>query len=480
MKSYIRTITFVLCKAVHDIFPEGKLKIQFPVSNGYYFNLNLGRTITPEDVQLLRNRMREIIVADQSFEHHVCSVEEAEKVFATDESKRKLLESVEMKSTEYYSLGGYNDYFYGPMLKSAGEVQLFGLELYYNGLLLRVPQKSCPTRLGQYIRQDKMFGVFEEYHRWQDLMHISNLGDVNNVVNLNLATSLIHVFEALQEKRLSRIADTIASRPGTKVVLIAGPSSSGKTTTCKRLSIQLVTNGIWPVPLSLDDYFLDREKTPKDENGEYDYESIYALNLEMFNQHLSDLIAGKEVEVPRYNFTTGKSEMSGRKLKMKENEMLVIEGIHALNPDLTSQIPDSQIFRVYASALTTLTLDDHNYIPTTDNRLLRRIIRDHKYRNNTAQDTLKRWASVRAGEEKWIFPYQENADAMFNTSMIFEISVIKSQAEPLLKSVPKDCPEYAEAQRLLQFLQYFRPIAEDKVPPTSLLREFLGGSSFEY
>lgn len=224
----------------------------------------------------------------------------------------------------------------------------------------------------------------------------------------------------------------------------------------------------------MDDYFLDREKTPKDENGEYDYESIYALNLEMFNQHLSDLIAGKEVEVPRYNFTTGKSEMSGRKLKMKENEMLVIEGIHALNPDLTSQIPDSQIFRVYASALTTLTLDDHNYIPTTDNRLLRRIIRDHKYRNNTAQETLKRWQSVRAGEEKWIFPYQENADAMFNTSMIFEISVIKSQAEPLLKSVPKDCPEYAEAQRLLQFLQYFRPIAEDKVPPTSLLREFLG------
>ncbi|MBQ1797503.1 MAG: nucleoside kinase, partial [Prevotella sp.] len=377
-------------------------------------------------------------------------------------------------------LGDYNDYFYGPMLKSAGEVQLFGLELYYNGLLLRVPQRSCPTRLGQYIRQDKMFGVFNEYHRWQDLMHVSNLGDVNKAANLNLATQLIFVFEALQEKLLSRIADKIASCRGIKVVLIAGPSSSGKTTTCKRLSIQLVTNGIWPVPLSLDDYFLDREKTPKDENGDYDYESNYALNLELFNQQLSDLIAGKEVEIPRYNFTTGKSEKSGRKLRMKENEMLVIEGIHALNPVLTSQIPDSQIFRVYASALTTLTLDDHNYIPTTDNRLLRRIIRDHKYRNNKAQDTLKRWASVRAGEEKWIFPYQENADAMFNTSMLFEISVIKGQAEPLLQSVPEDCPEYAEAQRLLRFLQYFRTIGEDKVPPTSLLREFLGGSSFEY
>ena len=480
MKTYVRTITFILCKAVHDVFPNGKIKIQFPVSNGYYFNLDIDRTVTPEDVQMLRNRMREIISADEPFEHHTCTLEEALEVFHNDESKCLLLNGLQMEQTEYYSLGNYNDYFYGPLMNSAGEVQLFGLELYYNGLLLRVPRKDCPTRLGQYIRQDKMFGVFNEYHQWQDLMHINNVGTLNKAVDLNFATQLINVFEALQEKRLARIADEIASRKGIKVVLIAGPSSSGKTTTCKRLSIQLFTNGIWPVGLSLDDYFVDREKTPRNEKGDYDYESINALNLELFNEQLNALIAGEEVELPRYNFTTGQSEKSGKRLQLKNNQVLVIEGIHALNPQLTSQIPDSQIFRVYASALTTLTLDDHNYIPTTDNRLLRRIIRDHKYRNNTAQQTLKRWPSVRAGEEKWIFPYQENADAIFNTAMIFEISIIKNQAVPLLQEVPKDSPEYAEASRLLHFLQYFKPIEADKVPPTSLLREFLGGSSFEY
>ena len=311
-------------------------------------------------------------------------------------------------------------------------------------------------------------------------MGISNVGRLNKVIMDGHSNGLIQVFEALQEKKLSRIADEIASRRGVRVVLIAGPSSSGKTTTCKRLSIQLVTNGIRPVGLSLDDYFLDREKTPLDASGEYDFESLYALNLPLFNEHLNTLIAGGEVELPRYDFMTGKNVGSGKRLRLKENEVLVIEGIHALNPELTAQIPEHQLFRVYASALTTITMDDHNYIPTTDNRLLRRIIRDYKYRNNTAQQTLHRWASVRAGEDKWIFPFQENADVMFNTAMLFELAVIKTQAEPLLEQVPENSEEYSEAHRLLHFLKYIKPIPENQIPPTSLLREFLGGSSFEY
>ncbi len=325
-----------------------------------------------------------------------------------------------------------------------------------------------------------MFEVFNEYHNWQDTMGISTVGELNKATIQGHSSELILVFEALQEKRLTYIADTIARKKGIKIVLIAGPSSSGKTTTCKRLSIQLLTNGIRPVGISMDDYFVNREETPKDENGEYDYESLYALNLPLFNQQLNALINGEEVELPRYNFTTGKSEMSGKKMKMRENDILVIEGIHALNPELTAQLPQEQIYRIYASALTTITMDTHNYIPTTDNRLLRRIIRDLKYRNSPAQATLHRWPSVRAGEDKWIFPFQENADAIFNTAMLFELAVIKNQAAAALEQVPENCEEYAEASRLLNFLQYIKPIPESQIPPTSLLREFLGGSSFEY
>lgn len=479
MLSYTRTLFFVLCKAVNDVFPNGRVEVQFPVSNGFYCDLYHGRTITPEDVQLLRNRMKEIIDADIPIIKHNTSREEALKIFSGSDMKTAMLQNMESDEFEYYSIEDYNDSFYNPLRKSTGGLT-FGLELYYYGLLLRVPASVESTQLKPFIRQDKMFGVFNEYHRWQDLMHIGNLGELNAIINKGCTHDLINVFEALQEKRLAHIADQIASQPGVKIVLIAGPSSSGKTTTCKRLSIQLMTNGIWPIGISLDDYFLDREKTPLDEKGEYDYESIYALNLPLFNEQLTNLIEGKEVELPRYDFPTGKSVMSGKKLCLKNNEVLVIEGIHALNPELTSQIPDSQIFRVYASALTTLTLDDHTYIPTTDNRLLRRLIRDYKYRGTSAQQTLHRWASVRAGEEKWIFPYQENADAMFNTAMIFELSVIKNQAIPLLQQVPEDCPEYAEAQRLIRFLSFFRTIEESDIAPTSLLREFLGGSSFEY
>ena len=325
-----------------------------------------------------------------------------------------------------------------------------------------------------------MFEIFREHHRWQEIMGLRTVGDFNEMVKKGQATNLINVSEALQEKKLTEIADEIASRKDVKLVLLAGPSSSGKTTTCKRLSIQLLANGIKPLQISLDDYFVDREHTPKDDKGEYDYESIYALNLKLINDQFNALFRGEEIELPKYNFQTGRSEKSGKKLRMQPNNVLVVEGIHALNPELTAQIPEAQKFRVYVSALTTILLDDHNYIPTTDNRLLRRIIRDYKYRGVNAQETIHRWPSVRAGENKWIFPYQENADVMFNSAMLFELAVIKQQAEPLLEQVPENCEEYSEAYRLRKFLKYFQPIPNRDIPPTSLLREFLGGSSFKY
>ena len=330
------------------------------------------------------------------------------------------------------------------------------------------------------IQQNKLFEIFKEHHRWQDIMGVRTIGDFNEMVSEGKATELINVSEALQEKKIARIADEIANRKGVKLILLAGPSSSGKTTTCKRLSIQLLANGIKPLQISLDDYFVDRHLTPKDENGEYDYESVYALNLKLINDQFNALFRGEEVELPKYNFQTGTSEKSGKKLKMADDNVLVVEGIHALNPVLTEQIPEGQKFRVYVSALTTILLDDHNYIPTTDNRLLRRIIRDYKYRGVNAQDSIHRWPSVRAGENKWIFPYQENADAVFNSAMLFELAVIKQQAEPLLEQVPENCEEYSEAYRLRKFLKYLRPIPNRDIPPTSLLREFLGGSSFKY
>ena len=329
-------------------------------------------------------------------------------------------------------------------------------------------------------RQDKMFSIFKEQHQWQNIVGVRTVGDFNEIVEAGGGTDLINVSEALQEKKISRIADEIASRKDVKLILLAGPSSSGKTTTCKRLSIQLVANGLKPLQISLDDYFINRMQTPLDENGEYDYESIYALNLELINEQFNALFRGEEVELPKYDFQLGVSKPSGKKVRMKENNVLVVEGIHALNPELTAHIPEKQKYRVYVSALTTILLDDHNYIPTTDNRLLRRIIRDYKYRGVDARDSIHRWPSVRSGENKWIFPFQENADAVFNSAMLFELAVIKQQAEPLLEQVPENCEEYSEAYRLRKFLKYIRPIPNKDIPPTSLLREFLGGSSFRY
>ncbi|MBO4485952.1 MAG: nucleoside kinase [Prevotella sp.] len=482
VRAYTRTLFFILCKAVSDLFPKGSVVIDIPVSNGYYCNLKMGRKVTPEDAAALRARMQQIIDDDIPIVHHEELTEKAISLFKKlgANSKAKLLETLGTLYTTYYDLDGYMDYFYGALLPHTGMVTLFDLVPYYDGLLLRIPSTKDPSQLGELTRQDKMFEIFKEHHRWQNILGIGTVGAFNSAIQQGMASNIVHVSEALQEKKIARIADMIAERPGVRMVLIAGPSSSGKTTTCKRLSIQLLTNGIRPVQISLDDYFVDRERTPRDEKGDYDYECLHALDLELINKQFKALFRGEEVELPRYNFQTGHSEKSGNKLRLRPRDILVVEGIHALNPELTAQIPEEQKFRVYASALTTILLDTHNYIPTTDNRLLRRIIRDVKYRGCSARDTIHRWPSVRAGENKWIFPYQENADAMFNTAMIYELAVIRTQAEPALEQVPENCEEYAEAYRLRKFLRYITPLPFDALPPTSLLREFLGGSSFSY
>ena len=481
-RNYTRSLFFVLCKAVHDLYPQSKVVIDIPVSKGYYVDLTIGHEVSDDDVTRIRQRMQQIIDAKMPIRRFEVPTEDAVRMFEEkgDKAKSKLLRSAGSLYTTYYQIDDYVDYYYGSLLTNTSKIYLFGLEKYFNGLLLRIPDLKDPGVLPQMTRQDKMFEIFREHHRWQEIMGLRTVGDFNEMVRKGQATNLINVSEALQEKKLTEIADEIASRKDVKLVLLAGPSSSGKTTTCKRLSIQLLANGIKPLQISLDDYFVDREHTPKDDKGEYDYESIYALNLKLINDQFNALFRGEEIELPKYNFQTGRSEKSGKKLRMEPNNVLVVEGIHALNPELTAQIPEAQKFRVYVSALTTILLDDHNYIPTTDNRLLRRIIRDYKYRGVNAQETIHRWPSVRAGENKWIFPYQENADVMFNSAMLFELAVIKQQAEPLLEQVPENCEEYSEAYRLRKFLKYFQPVPNRDIPPTSLLREFLGGSSFKY
>ena len=481
-RAYTRTLFFVLCKAVQDIYPNTDVVIDIPVSNGFYVDIRLGRSVVDEDVNILRRRMQEIIDSKMPIRRFTVPTEEAIALFQEkgDVEKVKLLRTSGSIYTTYYKIGEYVDYYYGTLLTNTSQLYLFGLEKYYDGMLLRIPSVSNPDVLGEMTRQDKMFDIFKEHHRWQEILGIRTVGDFNQAIDAGHATDIINISEALQEKKLAKIAEEIASRKGVKLVLLAGPSSSGKTTSCKRLSIQLAVNGLKPLQISLDDYFVDRDKTPKDENGDFDFESIYALNLDLLNEQFNALFRGEEVELPKYDFPSGKSVKSGKKLKLEPNNVLVVEGIHALNPELTAHVPEEQIFRVYASALTTILLDNHNYIPTTDNRLLRRIIRDYKYRGVSAQETIRRWPSVRSGENKWIFPFQENADAMLNTAMLYELSVLKMQAEPLLQQVPENCEEFAEAYRLLKFLKYFKGIPYNNLPPTSLLREFLGGSSFHY
>lgn len=489
LRTYTRSLFFVLHKAVADLYPSARLRIDTPVSNGYYCCLAFDGEFTPEPspvspevVAALKQRMQEIVAADMPFHRITCPTEEAIALFREQglEDKVQLLESCGSLYTHYYTLGETADYFYGSLLIKTSQLYLFDIVPYGDGLLLRLPDPKNPHQLQPMVEQPKMFDVFREQHRWQEILGISTVGEFNKACAMGHTNQLINVSEALQEKRISRIADRIAQNPDIKVILIAGPSSSGKTTFSKRLSVQLMAAGKWPEALSLDDYFVHRTETPLDEKGEYDYESLYALNIPLLNEQINALLAGEEVELPRYNFQTGMREMSGRKLRLKPNTLLILEGIHALNPALTEAIDAKHKFKIYASALTTILLDNHNYIPTSDNRLLRRIVRDYKYRGYSAEDTIRRWPSVRAGENKWIFPFQEQADEMVNTALLFELAALRTQAIPVLEEVPESAPEYSEAYRLRKFLSYIKPIPLDGLPPTSLLREFVGGSTFIY
>ena len=486
MRTYVRSLCFILTKAVSELYPNGNILLEHPVSKGYFCKLCIDRTIGLDDVIRIKQRMQEIIKADLPFIRHEKHTDEIIRLFKERgmDDKVKLLETSGQLYSCYQQLGDTIDSYYGSLVPSTGYIRLFDIVKYYDGLLLRIPNRKNPDKLEEVVKQEKMLDVFQEYHRWNEILGISTVGDLNQACNRGMATDLINVSEALQEKKIVRIADEITNRNENgqlvKLVLISGPSSSGKTTFSKRLSIQLMTNGLRPYPISLDDYFVNREDTPLDENGQHDFESLYALDLPFFEAQLKALLAGEEVELPRFNFNIGKREPSGKKLRIDDNMILILEGIHALNPALTPNIPAANKYKIYVSALTTILLDNHNYIPTTDNRLLRRIIRDYKYRSHSAEATINRWPSVRAGEEKWIFPYQEYADAMFNSALIFELAVLKDHVEPVLRKVPNNSPAYSEAHRLLRFLSHFVPVQDEELPPTSLLREFLGGSSFVY
>ena len=483
---YVRSLSMVLAKAVYDLYPKAQLVIEHSISKGYYCQL---KGCTECDVEKIKQRMQEITAADYAFEYNERLTTDVIPLFEQQgmADKVSLLSSLSDLYTVYYRLDNFVDSFPGCLAPSTRYVSVFDLVKYQEGmLLLPADFAGDKTQPAKMVKQEKLFKAFTDYIKFNEIVGVSNVGMINKVVdgkNRSDVDMLINVAETLHDKMIGRIADTIAERyrkGGARVVLIAGPSSSGKTTTTKRLSIHLLANLIKPQMISLDNYFVERDKTPRDENGDYDYESLYALDIEQFNKDLNALIRGEEVAMPTYDFATGKRVYKGNKLKLTDNTILLMEGIHGLNPELTKSIPDEQKFKVYVSALTTLSIDNHNWVPTTDNRLLRRIIRDYKYRGTSALDTIARWQSVRRGEEKWIFPYQENADAMFNSSLIFELGVMKDFAEPILKKVPHDVPEYAEAYRLLAFLRFFKEIGGRQVPSTSLLREFLGGSSFKY
>lgn len=481
MRTYVRTLFFVLTKAIDDLYPSGEVLIEHPISKGYFCSLRIGRPVTISDVDAIKHRMKEIVREDMPIRRIHCPTAKAVDTFRREgrTDVTTLLETTGKLYSTYYKLDGKADFYYGSLLTSTGKIHLFELQQYHDGLLLRVPNRDNPDTLEDIVRQDKMLGVFSEHHHWQEILGVSTVGDFNTACRQGHATDLINVAEALQEKRIVGIADEIHRR-GARIVLISGPSSSGKTTFSKRLSVQLMTNGLRPVALSLDDYFVDRELTPLDEAGNYDFESLYAVDLPFFNAQLNALLRGEEVQLTRFDFTTGKRLLTDRKLRISEHTVLIIEGIHALNPELTRTIPATDKYKIYVSALTSIMLDKHNYIPTTDNRLLRRILRDYKYRGYSAEETISRWPSVRKGEEKWIFPYQENADTMFNSALLFELAILNSHLGPILEKVKENRPEYSEAYRLRKFLQYFEPIPDKDLPPTSLLREFLGGSSFEY
>ncbi|GAB6012545.1 nucleoside kinase [Viscerimonas tarda] len=485
-RCYVRSLCFILAKAVYDVCPKAQVHIKHPVSRGYYL------TISGEgdwksgniDLRRIKDRMWELINQHIPFEPLEDETEKVVGLFREQgfEDKALLLETSGTLYSNYYRLEDYEDYFYGTLVPYSSYVTLFEIEPLYDGFLLRIPNRADPVELEPVINQSKMFNVYKEQDIFQGIIGLDNVGDLNKANKEGRMSEIIKVSEALQERSIAEYANKIKGRynEGVRIVFVAGPSSSGKTTFRKRLEVQLMTHLLKPVGVSLDDYFVDRELTPLDENGNYDFESLYALDLDLFNSDLNKLLNGEKVSLPSFNFQTGRKEYKGQTLQIDNQTILVIEGIHGLNPNLTLQIDPAKKFMIYVSALTTISLDNHNWIPTTDNRLLRRLVRDYKYRSYSPIDTLSRWRSVRKGEEKWIFPFQENADIMFNSAMIYELAALKKYAEPILREVPQRVPEYAEANRLLKFLGYFNGISDHELPPTSLLREFLGGSSFKY
>ena len=486
---YVRSLCFVLYKATQDLFPGSKLFIEHTISRGYYCNFKKKgyEPMVEGDVERIRERMQEIINLDMPFRRNEATTEEALRVFAerglTD--KVKLLESSGQIYSDYYMLGDTADYYYGPLVPSAGYLTVWGLETYHDGMLLRVPDWNNPTQLAEKVDMPKTYEMFAEKTKWDIIMRLSNAGDVNKAILKGHASELIQGSEALQEKKIVQIGEEMDRRfhdeeNPVRMVLITGPSSSGKTTFCKRLSVQLLACGLRPLSFSTDDYFENRLDTPKLPNGDYDFDNIETVEYNLLEDHLLRLMKGERVEIPEYNFVTGKREWNGKKLKLAGDTVLIIEGIHALNPLLTKKIPDSLKYKIYISALTSISLDDHNWIPVRDNRLLRRIIRDYNKGAYTAQQTIAQWKNVCEAEDQWIFPFQETADAMFNSALNIEFAVLRTHAEIILASVPKNCDEYAEAHRLLKFLRYFIPISDKEIPPTSIMREFVGGSSFKY
>ena len=493
MRVYVRTLSMVLGAAVNELYPEMDLRVEHPISKGYYCTLqwHQDKTVSPEEekeppvltremVKAIKERMLQIIAEDRPIIEEEKQTKEVIKMFAERyNNESSIFEALGNPYCRYFRMGEYIDYYTNVLLPSSGYINVFDIQPFQDGLLVRIPNRNNPTQLEDVVAQDKMYSIFQEYNRWNKLLHIQNVSDFNIACQQNKSFGLIKLAEALHEKKIAQIADAITEkRP--KIVFISGASSSGKTTFSKRLQIQLLVNGIRPEVLSMDDYFVNRVDTPKDENGQYDFEDVNAVDLPFFREQMHDLMDGKEVSLPTYDFNKGERVFRGNKLKLQKDSVLVIEGLHALNPCILPDVPKDLTYKIYVSALTTINIDNHNWIPTTDIRLLRRVVRDYKYRGYSARETIARCPSVVRGENKWVYPFQEEADVMFNSALIFEFAVLKRHAEPILSEVPKFCEEYTEAHRLLKFLQYFIPIPEKEIPPTSFLREFVGGSSFRY
>ena len=493
MRAYVRTLGMILAAAINELYPRTDLRVEHPISKGYYCTLqwHVDKNAEPEEekeppvltkemIAAIKQRMLQIIAEDRPIYEEEKQTKEVIRLFASRyNNETSIFEALGNPYCRYFRMGDYIDYYTNVLLPSSGYITLFDIVPYQDGLLMRIPNRQNPTVLEDEVSQDKMFSIFREYNRWNKLLRINNVSDFNIACKQNKSFELIKLAEALHEKKIAQIADAIAEkRP--KIVFISGPSSSGKTTFSKRLQIQLLVDGIRPEVLSMDDYFVNRVDTPRDENGNWDFEDVHAVDLPFFRQQMHDLLDGKEVDLPTYDFGKGERVFEGRKLKLQKDSVLVIEGLHALNPIILPDVERSLTFKIYVSALTTINIDNHNWIPTTDIRLLRRVVRDYKYRGYSAKETIARCPSVIRGEQKWVYPFQEEADVMFNSALIFEFAVLKRHAEPILSEVPKFCEEYTEAHRLLKFLQYFIPVPEKEIPPTSLLREFVGGSSFRY